>query len=323
MVSMVRLEAYGWVAALYVGPERHFTYPGLRFVTDPGLLGMHVLVVVVGVAALAVALGLHTRLALATFVTGFTWIEFIDATTYLNHYWFVSVVGVSLLLAPLDRCFALRPSRGQVAVGWVWLLRVQVGMVYVFAGLAKLDADWLVDAVPLRLWLPARSGLPVIGPLLEVPVTALVASWAGALYDCSIVLLLCWARTRLAAWLAVVAFHVVTWVLFPIGVFPWLMIGAATIFFAPDWPHRVAARLAIEAGRGRPTRPAVPFPSPRPVPRCGGGARRPGLALAPGPGVDGRGAGSPPAGRGHPRRRPLDRRGLPLLVERAAGGEGR
>jgi hypothetical protein len=37
---------------------------------------------------------------------------------------------------------------------------------------------------------------------------------------------------------AVVVFHVTTWLLFPIGVFPWVMLAAATLFFAPAWPRR-------------------------------------------------------------------------------------
>jgi hypothetical protein len=65
-----------------------------------------------------------------------------------------------------------------------------------------------------------------------------VLSLAGALFDCTVVAFLLWHRTRLMAFLAVVAFHVVTWRLFPIGVFPWLMIASATLFFSPDWPRR-------------------------------------------------------------------------------------
>ena len=65
---------------------------------------------------------------------------------------------------------------------------------------------------------------------------------AGALFDCLVVPFLLWRRTRLAAWLVLVVFHVCTWALFPIGVFPWLMIGAATVFFEPDWPRRLLAR---------------------------------------------------------------------------------
>ena len=120
--------------------------------------------------------------------------------------------------------------------------------MYVFAGLAKLHGDWLMHAMPLRLWLPARSDLPLVGHLLEQRWTAYTLSWAGAAFDCSIVALLLWRRTRVLAWVAVIAFHVATWVLFPIGVFPWLMIGVTTIFFAP----RLAGRDRHE-GESDPT----------------------------------------------------------------------
>ncbi len=110
-------------------------------------------------------------------------------------------------------------------------------MVYVFAGIAKLHGDWLVHALPLRLWLPALDGL---GPSTACSSSAGPPTlWpAGAVFDCTIVALLLWRRTRLFAFVAVIAFHVVTWRLFPIGVFPWLMIAAATLFFAPGWPRR-------------------------------------------------------------------------------------
>jgi vitamin K-dependent gamma-carboxylase len=227
--SAVRIFAYGWVDSLYAGPTHRFTYLGFGWVPQPGRATTIGLVTVMGVAAGAVALGRRTRLAAAVFLVSFAWIELIDATTYLNHYWFVT------LLAAL---FTVIPAGGSVARGWVWLLRFQVGVVYAFAGLAKLQGDWLLRGLPLRLWLPARADLPIVGPLLEQPGTARVLAVAGAAFDCSIVPLLLGRRTRLPAWLALVAFHVCTWLLFPIGVFPWLMVGAATVFFEPDWPRR-------------------------------------------------------------------------------------
>ena len=129
---------------------------------------------------------------------------------------------------------------------------------------------------------------------------------AGAAFDCLIVPLLLWRRTRLAAWVALVAFHVCTWALFPIGVFPWLMIGASTVFFEPDWPRRLLARL------GR----SVAVPRVAPVRRS---PVLPALAVA-----VGRGAARAPAPPPRlPRRPPLDRRGLPLRLERPARREGR
>jgi hypothetical protein len=130
-----------------------------------------------------------------------------------------------------------------VAAAWVWLLRFQVGVVYAFAGLAKLQSDWLVRALPLELWLPARAGVPVLGRLVGIDAVPHTFAVAGAAFDCLIVPMLLWRRTRSAAWVALVAFHVCTWALFPIGVFPWLMIGAATVFFEPEWPRRLSARL--------------------------------------------------------------------------------
>jgi hypothetical protein len=50
----------------------------------------------------------------------------------------------------------------------------------------------------------------------------------------------------------VVVFHVLTSVLFPIGIFPWLMIALTPIFFDPSWPRRWlggAARRAPIASR--------------------------------------------------------------------------
>jgi vitamin K-dependent gamma-carboxylase len=243
LVSMARIVVYGWVESLYVGPTHRFTYPGLRWVPTPNTAGMYTLVVVVSLAAAAITVGWFTRPALVVFTAAFAWIEFIDATTYLNHYWFVTLLGLILVVAPVDTCLAVRPRPRPVSHTWVWLVRMQVAQVYVFAGLAKLTSDWMVHALPLRLWLPARSGLPIVGPLLEQRTVAFGLSWAGALFDCSIVALLCWRRTRRFAWCGVVGFHVATWVLFPIGVFPWLMIAVTTVFFEPNWPAQLAARI--------------------------------------------------------------------------------
>ena len=242
-----RIVAYGWIASLYAGPTHRFTYVGFGWVPQPTPAEAWMLVAVLAASSVAVALGWRTRPAVLVLLVVFAWIELIDVTTYLNHYWFVTLLATLCLAAPVGRAFSLdaRGGRaaGPVALGWVWLLRFQVGVVYAFAGLAKLQADWF-DGLPLRLWLPARADLPLVGPLLDLPGTARVLAIAGALFDCTVVPLLLWGRSRPVAWVALVAFHVSTWILFPIGVFPWLMIAVSTVFFAPDWPRTLAARLA-------------------------------------------------------------------------------
>ncbi|MEL6591833.1 MAG: HTTM domain-containing protein, partial [Bacteroidota bacterium] len=56
-----------------------------------------------------------------------------------------------------------------------------------------------------------------------------------ALYDLCIPFLLLLRRTRILAMMGVVFFHVMTWVLFNIGMFPWIMIVSSTIFLSPQW----------------------------------------------------------------------------------------
>jgi hypothetical protein len=58
---------------------------------------------------------------------------------------------------------------------------------------------------------------------------------------------LLWQRTRPFAYGAVVVFHVLTSALFPIGMFPWIMIGSALVFFPPDWPRVLLRRLHLRS----------------------------------------------------------------------------
>jgi vitamin K-dependent gamma-carboxylase len=260
VLSAGRIAANGWIDSLYAGPSHRFTYLGFGWVPQPGPGAVQAIVAVLAAASMAVALGWRTRAACVVLVGAFAWIELIDATTYLNHYWFLTLVGILGVVVPWGAALSLDARRAggptTVARGWVWLLRFQVGIVYTFAGLAKLQHDWLVDALPLRLWLPARTAVPILGPFMGLAVTPHAFAIAGAAFDCLIVPALLWRRTRGPAWVVLVVFHVCTWALFPIGVFPWLMIGASTVFFAPDWPRRVLARTgrSVAVPRVRPVR---------------------------------------------------------------------
>jgi hypothetical protein len=249
------------VDTLYLDPEHHLTYRGFEWVEPLPAPWMHVHLVVLAVLGLCIALGWHHRLATALFLVGFAYTELIEASLYLNHYWFLTLAGVLLLVLPVHHHWSLDAASGRVApsavvpVGVVWALRAQLAVVYVFAGVAKLNADWLVDAQPLRLWLADRTHVGLVGPWLNEPVVAHLASWGGALFDCTIVGWLLWRRSRPWAYAVLVAFHLATATLFQIGLFPWVMIVATLVFFPPDWPRRLAARGApSRAPRRRPER---------------------------------------------------------------------
>ena len=210
---------------------------------------MYIHFALLGLASLCVALGFRYRLSIIAFFALFTYVELIDKTTYLNHYYWVSLASLLMIFLPLNRYASMdarrNPSlRADTVQAWVvWALRAQVGVVYFFGGIAKLNPDWLLRGQPMRIWLYNTSDLFLIGPLLREEWVAFAMSWCGAAFDLTIVYWLLWRRSRPLAYAVLVVFHVATWLLFPIGMFPWIMIFASLIFFSPDWPHRLKSRV--------------------------------------------------------------------------------
>jgi len=90
---------------------------------------------------------------------------------------------------------------------------------------------------------------------------AYVLSWVGAGFDLTIGGWLLWGKSRPLAYLAVVGFHAATGLLFQIGIFPWLMMAGALIFFSPNWPQRLLQRLGGLPRLGRSASSELPKPS--------------------------------------------------------------
>ncbi len=255
LVSILRFVLNGWVQELYLQPDFFFTYYGFDWVQPLGAAGMYGVFALMALAALCIILGWRYRLAAAVFFLSFTYVELLDKTHYLNHYYFVSIVAFLLILVPANRYFSLdvarRPDlrRSRVPAWTVNIFKLQLGLVYFYAGAAKLNPDWLLHAMPMKIWLAAHTHWPVVGPLLDEPQTAYLFSWAGALFDLTIPLLLLYRVTRLPAYIAVIGFHLFTHALFQIGMFPFIMILCTLIFFPPSFHQQCLDRLRQFAAR--------------------------------------------------------------------------
>lgn len=264
--SALRFLAYGWIDDFWVTPRYHFTYRGFGWVEPLSARGMHALFWVLCGLAIAIAAGFCFRLACGAFLAGFVYVQLIDVATYLNHYVLAALLAALLLVSPAGKTWSIDAwlagrAGGNPAVQtlWLWLFRLQIGAVYTYAGLAKANADWLIHAQPLRIWLTSRTGLPVVGPLLAQSWTPLAMSWGGFLFDSTVVWFLLARRTRPFAYAAVIVFHVLTRLLFPIGMFPVIMILSALVFFSPSWPRfgRETARQGSRPSGSAPVRGPV------------------------------------------------------------------
>ncbi|MEM6292399.1 MAG: HTTM domain-containing protein [Myxococcota bacterium] len=292
-----RYLAAGWVHKYYVAPSVLFKYFGFEWVhalPGPGMTAVYVVMIVSGVA---VALGLAYRLASAVFFVAHTYAFLLAAANYLNHAYLIALLAFVMIFLPAHRTLSVdayfnRAQARQTIGQWARMLLIaQLAIVYAYGGIAKLNTDWLYYQQPVRRWMVGsakrvretnwlhwldglRESIAPNATALPQQAYDLVASegftqfvaYGGVAFDLLIGPALLWRRTRPYAALAAAGFHISNMHLFSIGVFPWLMLAATTLFFEPDWPRRVPGlgRFVVRLldGLGRDAKPE-PVPTAR------------------------------------------------------------
>jgi hypothetical protein len=251
LVAALRYFFNGWIAEYFLTPAHFFKYWGFSWVKPwPGSF-MYLHFGLMTACALGVLLGYRYRASSIGYGLLFGYAHLIDKTNYLNHYYLVVCLCGLMACLPLHATWSLdarrdaRVRQSRVPAWTLWALRAQFALVYCFGGIAKLNADWLLRAQPLSVWLARSADLPVLGGPLTQPWAAYAMSWAGALFDLSIVPLLLWRRSRAWALVAVVTFHALTAYLFNVGMFPYFMLSGSLLFLAPSWPCRALSRLGV------------------------------------------------------------------------------
>ncbi|MFD0992864.1 HTTM domain-containing protein [Tenacibaculum geojense] len=249
LLSIIRFWYNGWIDKLYIQPKYFFSFYGFEWAKPLGNY-TYLLFAFCGLSALLIAIGFKYRTAIICFFLSFTYIELMDKTTYLNHYYFVSIVSFVLIFLPANVRFSVDAFISKKEYKYIpkWTLdtiKLLLGIVYFYAGLAKLNSDWLFRAMPLKIWLPSKYDLPLVGGnLMQQEWFHYLMSWSGAAYDLTIPFLLLYKRTRLLAFVLVVFFHVFTRVLFPIGMFPYIMIVSTLIFFDTSLHEKIINKIS-------------------------------------------------------------------------------
>lgn len=241
------------IRSLYVEPTHHFTWFGFDFVRPWPESAMYLHFSVMAVAAACILVGFHYRFASFVFWLGSTWVFLIDQSWYLNHHYLICLLSFVGIFLPASQQWSIDawrdPQRRSdtVPLWTLWLLRFQLGVPYFFAGVAKINADWIYGE-PMRTWLSETTDFPVLGQYFTAEWCVQLFGWGGLLLDLFVVPLLLWRRSRLVTLLVVICFHLMNARLFNIGVFPWLMIWATiTVFLPPATTARLLRRSPLSA----------------------------------------------------------------------------
>ncbi len=252
MWEVVKYFEKGWINAYWIAPEFYFSYPLFEWLKPWPGNGMYIHLAVLGVLAFFITIGFFYRFSTVFFFLGFSYIFLLDETHYLNHFYLVVLLSFLLIFLPLNRKWSLDALiwpklESDTAPAWVlWLLRFQIGVPYFFGGVAKLNMDWF-QGEPMRMRLARRMDFPLIGQFFDKEWMVYFYTYGGLLIDLLAIPLLLWRRTRLLTFFAFILFHFNNAYMFSIGIFPWLMIAATTLYFDPAWPKLLWKNMASKA----------------------------------------------------------------------------
>lgn len=253
-----RLLSGGHAAALWIEPGGFFPWPGLAWLAPHGGDWVHVQLYAQVLLGLAIAAGLFHRAACVLLAVGCASLLVRDQAAFLSQLQLIGTLALLLAATPAERALSLetwlRPRhRADDAPAWsLWLLRGQLAIVLFCIGFWMLDGDWL-RGYPLRLWLPDRPALPLLGRASTSPGFAVGLAWALAAVHLASPALLVWRPSR--PWALVALGIALLWIAesFRLGAWPWLLLLGATLFLEPDWPRQVFRWPRTAPPRAEPT----------------------------------------------------------------------
>lgn len=240
--EVYRYFSYGWIHDYWIEPIVNFKYGGFFWLQPLAGDGMYYLFCVLGALSLFIMVGFLYRASTVLFFFLFTYTFLLEQGRYLNHFYLVVLLSFLMMFIPANRSFSVdawlfpKIRRNWIPAWTLMLLRFQVGVVYFFGGIAKINADWLSGS-PMDLWLPGTD-FPLAGQYFDIPAVTLFISYSGLLLDLLAFPLLMIRKTRPWMALALLLFHLSNDRLFSIGIFPWFMIGALVIFLPASWPRQ-------------------------------------------------------------------------------------
>ena len=119
-----------------------------------------------------------------------------------------------------------------------WAVVLQLLIVYTYASIAKLYADWL-DFGIIKVLMLNKAEYPIIGAILQEPWIHKIVGVFGIIFDLLIIPALLWKPTRKAAFVASIFFHLFNSVVFQIGIFPYLSLAFTVFFFEPETIRKI------------------------------------------------------------------------------------
>lgn len=205
---------------------------------------MHIVYLILLVSASGIMIGFLYRLSCIGFVISYWYLFFMDKTVWNNHSYLYGLLSIVLCFVGGNHYWSvdglLWPSlRNQSVPCWNYaIIRFQVFLLYFYAGIKKLDKDWVTGYSMnglSRKWLFGPFRLFLSDDLIDYFIVHL----GGLVFDLTQGFLLYFDRTRIIAFIFGYGFHGMNAIMFSIGMFSYMCMALMPIFCRPEWPKNL------------------------------------------------------------------------------------
>lgn len=139
----------------YTSSPFYFHYEITPFIRPCGKIGMFLILATNAIALLFFALGLLYPISAAIAFLTYTYIFLCDKSCYVNHFYLTALLLFLFCFTGGDRALSLdhvlfQTEEGTIPYWNILIFQLQIAIVYTYAGLNKINRDWLVCGQSLR-----------------------------------------------------------------------------------------------------------------------------------------------------------------------------
>lgn len=233
----------GWVKANFIDVKFTFSHIGMDWLQPLPGNGMYFYFVMMGLLGFMVMAGYRYRLTLGLYTIMWAGVYFMQKTSYNNHYYLLLMVCLIMLFLPAERYASMDVKRNPALKkltmpAWCSaVMIVQVAIVYFYATLAKFYPGWLDGTFTRNLLNANTSG--IFNEIAGQKWFYMFIAYAGIGFDMLVVPLLLYKRTRTAALIASVIFHLFNSITLEIGIFPFFALTFVVFFYPPELIRKI------------------------------------------------------------------------------------
>ena len=221
---LITIEAFGalitgWVRHTLVEPEFTFNFIGFEFLQYLVGSTMYFYFALMGVFGFMVMLGYKYRWSMIAYALMWSAVYLMQKSAYNNHYYLMMLLCWIMAFLPAHRWFSLdaklNPKIKSASMPrWcLFVLILQVWLVYTFASIAKWYPDWL-DGTAVAMFMNGKKDYWLIGSFLQLEWVHYCIAYVGIFFDLLIVPLLLWKRTRFVGFVISIIFHLFNSIVF-------------------------------------------------------------------------------------------------------------